>query len=97
MFAVTIRSLDCYIFYVRASARTHGSNSAKLPASFAIERSAKGEGGSADEMPRKPAKERRERKKKRERETSRAREGERNGAAVVGETFVLEGKDYVCE
>lgn len=91
MFAVTIRPLGCYIFYVRANARMHGSNSVKLPASFAIERSAKGEGGSADEMPRKPAKERRER------ETSRAREGERNGAAVVGETFVLEGKDYVCE
>lgn len=50
---------------MRASARTYGSNSAKLPASFAIERSAKGEGGSADEMPRKPAKERRERKKER--------------------------------
>lgn len=54
--------------------------------------------GSTDEMlGRKPAK---ERGRVEERNKTRAvQEGERNGTvrAVVGETFVLEGKDYVCE
>ena len=60
--------------------------------------------GSADEMRRKLVNEHREqeeRKKSEIRERKRdeqcKRESKRNGAAAVGETFVLEGKDYVCE
>lgn len=39
--SVIFKLPDPYIFYMCASARTRRSNSVKLPASFAIERSAK--------------------------------------------------------
>jgi len=41
--------------------------------------------------------ERKREKRERKRETSNARERKEWGRRSLGETFVLEGKDYVCE
>lgn len=85
----SLNHLVHYIFYVYA--RTRRLNSVKLPASFAIERSAK-----ANAETRMKCGGNWQKGGERERRRN-VQEGERNGAAAVGETFVLEGKDYVCE